>query len=699
MSGRPVKAGQAYVEIGIRNRIAKGAKAVQADLNKMSKSVASTGAKTIALATAGLAPLAAAAFSFGAAGDELDKMSQRTGIAVEALSSLAFAAEQSGSDLATVERGVKGMQRALFDAATGGETLTDSLAMLGVNADHLTGMLPEDQFTLLADRIGGIEDPSTKAALSMKLFGRAGADLLPLFNSTGKGIAALRAEASELGRTMSTEDAKSAAEFTDAMNRMKSVMTGIKNQIGAAVAPVFTDLANTVARSAIGIGKFIGENRKIILVAAGAAAAVGGVGVALVSLGGALSVASLAVGGIAAGFAFLVSPIGIAIAATGALGFALVKYTSLGSDALKWLQDRFGALVETVRGSIGAITSAIQAGDMQLAWELTTQLMELVWLDLTSGMRDTWDDAMGWILDAGSETAMQVGKIFQTLAGTFDAMLDAYASYYDKASDIFGDAFNSAADSITGVETIGAKSAPKGSAFEQQFGGVEDSLRSTIDGIRSFGKAMEDEARGQKGSQAQGTADAKQQRQERIRELRASLNSAADKSAVENAAGVGAGVDEMEKGFGDLLASLIESPEDLAMKMPTMEDQKPGRVGATGSFSAIGAMISGQGQSFEQKSLNLAERTAKATEQAAAELAKKVELENGEAEGKALKMTATLNALQAENKIDGPGGRQDIFPAAIGMGPDLIEKVLVAIEKNTGQAANHLKKNQVARFA
>ena len=47
--------------------------------------------------------------NFADLGDELDKMSLRTGISVETLGELKFAAEQTGSGLETIEKAVKRM--------------------------------------------------------------------------------------------------------------------------------------------------------------------------------------------------------------------------------------------------------------------------------------------------------------------------------------------------------------------------------------------------------------------------------------------------------------------------------------------------------------------------------------------------------------------------------------------------------------
>ena len=54
-----------------------------------------------------------------AVGDQFDKMSLRTGVAVEELSALAYAADISGTDIGTLEKGLKGLTKTMDDASRG----------------------------------------------------------------------------------------------------------------------------------------------------------------------------------------------------------------------------------------------------------------------------------------------------------------------------------------------------------------------------------------------------------------------------------------------------------------------------------------------------------------------------------------------------------------------------------------------------
>ena len=576
MAGRNIKAGSAYVEVGIRSRVAAGAKQVEADLKQLGGKVAGVGRSLVTLATAAAAPLAGMTLSFASAGDNLDKMSKRTGVGVKALSELAFAAEQSGASLDSVEKGIRGMQRSLLNAEMGSKAANDALSALGLSVEDLAGMSPEDQFTMIADAIAGVEDPSKRAALSMQLFGRAGSELLPMMNENADGIANLRKEANELGRTMTEEDAKSAAELTDAMNRVKSVLIGVKNQIGAALAPAMTYLADLMAKTSSTIVPLIRDNAHLVKLFAAGAVAVGGLGAALITVGGLIAGAGVAIGTLATAFGVLFSPIGLAVGGITALGFALVKYTDMGSQAIDALKARFGPLVTDVQNAVGAITEALRAGDMEKAWDLVSETLELIWLDMTQEIRGAWLNMLDFILNTGSSIAEAIGQIFQGLASVLDTMMNYYKSIYDTIYDGVLDI----GGSLTGVRTIGARS----SGYDANMGGVDAAARTGINSLREFGVAMEDEARGRREQRQKQRDDDSAARQERRDQLGQQMQEEFKAAQVQ--------AKERKEQQEQLAGQIKIQAEGLGIAAPTSE-AAPKRSGPTGTFSAFGAAFIG----------------------------------------------------------------------------------------------------------
>jgi hypothetical protein len=98
-----VKAGSAYVELTTKNsKLMKGLADAKKRLRDFGSATRMAGLKMFGTGAAIGAPILAAAKMFASAGDQVQKMSLRTGVSTEALSTLGFAAEQSGADLGTL---------------------------------------------------------------------------------------------------------------------------------------------------------------------------------------------------------------------------------------------------------------------------------------------------------------------------------------------------------------------------------------------------------------------------------------------------------------------------------------------------------------------------------------------------------------------------------------------------------------------
>src|SRR3990172_2143715 len=138
-SAQGIRAGRAFVELFADDtKLVRGLKAAERKLKAFGAGVRSIGTKLFALGAGIIAPLVSASKVFADMGSDLVDMSQRTGTSVEALSELGYAAEQSGSDLATLEGGLRKMQKAIVAASNGSKSAQESLARLGLSAEQLS---------------------------------------------------------------------------------------------------------------------------------------------------------------------------------------------------------------------------------------------------------------------------------------------------------------------------------------------------------------------------------------------------------------------------------------------------------------------------------------------------------------------------------------------------------------------------------
>ncbi len=164
-----IRAGRAYVEFFSEDsKLVRGMRRIDKNLQSWGKQVTAVGSAVAAAGLAVLSPLTVAASIFSDMGSELNDMSARTGASVEALSSLGFAASQSGAMMEDVETGLKKMSKLLFAAATGSHEATITLNRLGLSVADLAKLAPEEQFRLIASRIAGIQNPTQRAAMAMQ---------------------------------------------------------------------------------------------------------------------------------------------------------------------------------------------------------------------------------------------------------------------------------------------------------------------------------------------------------------------------------------------------------------------------------------------------------------------------------------------------------------------------------------------------
>lgn len=354
MSAGAVRAGGVFVEIGADpTKFFAALKGVNKNIASIGKSMQSAGTKMAAIGAGVVGPIFASAAAFANVGSVLNDMSKRTGVAAESLSVLQFAAEQTGTDMGGVETALKKMQKAIFAAGEGSKEAADALAMVGLSAGDLAGMSADQQMGKIADGLMAIEDPGARAAIAMKIFGKSGTDILPMLEGGSAGMAAFADEAKRLGLVMDSETAAKADALGDAIDAVKASMKMAFIQVGAAVAPMLTDMANGLATAAASVGKFINENQQFVRSALK-------VGVTLVVLGGGLSALGTAVVGVSSTFGLLgraasvaMSPLSMLLSAASGAG----KSFTLAMPATVKLANQIGASMLASSASVLSFAS------------------------------------------------------------------------------------------------------------------------------------------------------------------------------------------------------------------------------------------------------------------------------------------------------------------------------------------------------
>lgn len=182
--------------------------------------------------------------------DAINDLSKSTGISVESLSQLKYAAELSGTDIDSLAKGMQKLSKSAVDASTGSKSAMEAFNALGVSPTNADGSLKDVDSLLgdIADAFSQFEDGAGKAAVAQDLFGQSGVSLIPFLNQGRKGIDDLRQEADRLGVTLSGDTTDAADEFKDNLTRLKASATGLATQVVTAVLPSMVDLTDQIVQ-------------------------------------------------------------------------------------------------------------------------------------------------------------------------------------------------------------------------------------------------------------------------------------------------------------------------------------------------------------------------------------------------------------------------------------------------------------------
>ncbi len=167
-------------------------------------------------------------------GSEVQVLSQRTGIAAGRVYQMGKAFRSVGVESDKLAPSIVRMQVKLSAAAGGSEMAAAEFQTLGLNFRSLLSQSPDQQFNRIAVAIAKIRDPTARGAAAVSIFGKAGAELLPLFNSAG-ALATMGGKLSSQAQVFQ----RNSAEFQKAsmnLKRMGGLFNGFYVGMAGAVA-------------------------------------------------------------------------------------------------------------------------------------------------------------------------------------------------------------------------------------------------------------------------------------------------------------------------------------------------------------------------------------------------------------------------------------------------------------------------------
>lgn len=389
-------------------------------LEKVSKVTGELSEKTKKLSTAaavGVAGMVAMATKAGKTSDELLTLSRNTGLTVEEIQKLQYAA-----DLVDVD----------FDAMTGSITkLTKQMgsgskvfSKLGVSIKNADGSMRNatDVWYDALDALSKIENETERDAVSMELFGKSAMELSGIVDDGGKALKELGDEAEATGLILGKDAVEDAGKFQDALDKLKGTATQAFVKAGAALAdslvPMLEKLVDVVSKVLSWFANLDGTTQTIILTILALVAALSpvlGLISTLTSLAAGLNVAMLP----------MIGTIGLivaGIAAVIAIGVALYK----NWDAIKQKATELWNNLKQVWGNIKNFI-------VETVTNIKNKVVE-IFTNIKNSVVNIWNNiksSISGVITSIKETALSIfSNIKQGIVDRFNALKEKVTSIW-----------------------------------------------------------------------------------------------------------------------------------------------------------------------------------------------------------------------------------------------------------------------------
>jgi len=380
------------------------------------------------------------------AGDALNDMSQRTGVSVEALAKFKKAAATSGTDIDAVASSLVKLSKGLFNIGGKGDKVGPALERLGISAKDAAGNLKTaDQITLeVANAFKAMPNGVEKTATALDLFGKAGANMIPMLNEGGTAIEALSVK-------MTGAFAKKADEYNDKLAALGGKVGGLAAGITVALLPALDAVATVLTVVIDGFSKLPGPIQAIVgglALLAISFTVLAPIVASVVTVLGAFQ--GLAIGATIAGWLGALGPLaaGLATFATAIVGWPLLIGAALVA---------VGVLIYAFRDDIGKVIAAIG--------KAIYGAVETVNKTIQTGIRAV----LGWLQSAIGNVAGALVAPFEAAAGAIKNVLRSVLQFGANVINGFLGAVNQMINAVNSVAarlrlpqlpTFGAVSVP-----------------------------------------------------------------------------------------------------------------------------------------------------------------------------------------------------------------------------------------------
>lgn len=172
------------------------------------------------------------------AADQIGKLGQKVGASVQNLSALNLAAATADVGTEQLTVGLTFLNRKLAELAEGSPKVQAMFRQIGLSAKDFKGKDAVQAFELVSQSVAKLGDGARKTATAVEIFGRSGAQLIPLMNDLAEeGLAPLIERARELGVLFDQKLVASVQKLNDDMKILHLQSQALGAQFATGISP------------------------------------------------------------------------------------------------------------------------------------------------------------------------------------------------------------------------------------------------------------------------------------------------------------------------------------------------------------------------------------------------------------------------------------------------------------------------------
>jgi hypothetical protein len=534
-----------------------------------------------------LAPLASVAGLVGLAkgaldaGDKLHDLAQSTGVSVEALARFKKAASVSGTDIDAVGKALVKLSKSMLEASSGSKQQAGAFKALGINVKDSNGQLKSADAVMLevADRFKQMPDGVAKTALSLKLFGRAGAEMIPMLDMGGQAI-------DKLSVKMTTAFAEKADAYKDKLAMLSGKVGALGADLLIALLPALDAVTNAVMAGVSAFNSLSGPVKGVAISGAMLAIAWGPItgivtGASAAFVAGTAAVQTLRVQIALAAMQdipalsaaiMLIPGWGWALAGVAALTALSVALYQNSSDFRTWSKNIGSVVVDDFKNAMQAIVISGKSAFEKIIGSMKGFNQASV--GIASGVGSAFGRMFGWI---ANQARSAFANVTNTIAGWWNSLPAPVRGALQKAGNFAG-----AAAQLVAFGPVGAlanrentralqkktNAQPKAVVPSAFTGGGYSPDLGALSGGAAGGK-------GGGGGADKAAADAKRLAEERAKQLLASQKALAISQAELT---ITQSTNALEKAAAEYALQKLRIEQDFAVKLADTKQLKDGQV-------------------------------------------------------------------------------------------------------------------------